>query len=266
VTSPPSADALDAFADELYRAWRDRAPVAPLRTRADLSLADAYAIQQGFLARRLAAGEAVVGKKIGVTSKAVQDMLGVDQPDFGQLLSGMVRQDGGVIGLADLIQPKAEAELAFRLKQDLVGPGVTAADVLRATEWVAPCIEVVDSRIVDWNIRIVDTVADNASCGVFVIGEAKASPLDVDLNLAGMVVEIDGEVVTTGAGAAVQHGPANAVAWLANTLGALGMPFRAGELILSGSQSVLLPVRAGMTFRCTVGGLGACSVRFEETA
>jgi 2-oxopent-4-enoate/cis-2-oxohex-4-enoate hydratase len=123
---------------------------------------------------------------------------------------------------------------------------------------------VVDSRVENWNIKIVDTVADNASCGVFVIGDAKASPLDVDLDMAGMVVEVDGELVATGCGMAVQHGPANAVAWLANTLGALGMPFRAGEVILSGSQSVLLPMRAGMEFRCTVGGLGSCSVRFVE--
>jgi 2-oxopent-4-enoate/cis-2-oxohex-4-enoate hydratase len=261
--SLPSA-VLDGFAAELFEAWRDGTTIAPLRSRAELSLADAYAIQQGFIQRRLDAGETVVGKKIGVTSKAVQDMLGVDQPDFGQLLSGMVIEDGGSIDVSSLIQPKAEAELAFKLKADLCGPGVTAADVIAATEWVAPCIEIVDSRIESWNIRIVDTVADNASCGVFVIGEAKASPLDVDLDLAGMVVEIDGEVVTTGCGAAVQHGPANAVAWLANTLGALGMPFRAGEVILSGSQSVLLPMRAGMEFRCTVGGLGSCSVRFVE--
>lgn len=264
MSTPLSSSVLDGFSAELYAAWRDGTTIAPLRSRADLSLSDAYAIQQGFIQRRLDAGETVVGKKIGVTSKAVQDMLGVDQPDFGQLLSGMVYEDGGVISTSGLIQPKAEAELAFKLKADLCGPGITAADVIAATEWVAPCIEVVDSRIESWNIRIVDTVADNASCGVFVIGNAKASPLDVDLDLAGMVVEIDGEVVTTGCGAAVQHGPANAVAWLANTLGALGLPFRAGEVILSGSQSVLLPMQAGMEFRCTVGGLGSCSVRFEE--
>lgn len=257
---------LDSYAEELFAAWRARAPVAPLREREDLTLADAYAIQRGFIRHRLEAGETVVGKKIGVTSKAVQDMLGVDQPDFGQLLSGMVVPDGGIIDTSGLIQPKAEAEVAFKLKRDLVGPGVTATDVLAATEWVAPCIEVVDSRIEGWNIRIVDTVADNASCGVFVLGATTASPFDVDLNMAGMVVRIDGEVVTTGCGLAVQHGPANAVAWLANTLGTLGMPLLAGEIILSGSQSVLLPVEAGMEVTCTMGGLGSCSVRFGEGA
>lgn len=251
----------DALSAALYEAWRTGSPIEPLRDRAPLTLDDAYRIQEGFVKRRIDAGETVVGKKIGVTSKAVQDMLGVDQPDFGQLLSGMVFADGATIDLGTLIQPKAEAELAFKLKDDLVGPGITAVDVLRATEWVAPCIEIVDSRIRDWNIRIVDTVADNASCGVFVLGEAHAHPLDVDLNLAGMVVRVDGEVVTTGAGAAVQHGPANAVAWLANTLGALGLPFRAGEVILSGSQSVLLPCVPG-TLTCTVGGLGSCTITF----
>lgn len=197
-----------------------------------------------------------------MTSKAVQNILGVDQPDFGQLLSGMVRPDGGELHLGGLIQPKSEVELAFVLSHDLSGPGVTAADVIAATAYVAPCIEIVDSRIRGWDIRIVDTVADNVSCGLFVVGDARAHPIDVDLELAGMVVEVDDEVVTTGAAAAVQGGPANAVARLANTLGRLGLPFRAGEVILSGSQSVLLPCASGTTFACTVGGLGSCSVRF----
>jgi len=257
---------LDKLSQELFSAWREGKTITALRRRAELSLADAYRIQQGFVERRLAAGETIVGKKIGVTSKAVQDLLGVRQPDFGQLTSGMVVADGAALDVGRLIQPKAEAELAFVLAEDLVGPGITAVDVLNATEYVAPCIELVDSRITDWDIRIVDTVADNASCGMYVIGEAKASPLDVDLNLAGTVVKVDGEVVTTGAGAAVQRGPANAVAWLANTLGALGLPFEKGEVILSGSQSVLLPVAAGQTLECIIGGLGACSVTFTNGA
>lgn len=251
----------DELADVLFTAFVSGVPVPNLRDRANLSLSDAYRIQERFLARRREAGETVVGKKIGVTSKAVQDMLGVDQPDFGQLLSGMVFHDGDTIDLGTLIQPKAEAELAFVLGEDLVGPGITAADVLRATAYVAPCIEIVDSRIQDWDINIIDTVADNASCGVFAVGRAQAHPLDVDLDLAGMVVEVDGEVVTTGCGAAVQHGPANAVAWLANTLGRLGLPFRRGEVILSGSQSILLPCKPG-TLRATVGGLGSCTLHF----
>ena len=257
-----SSDQLDAYGHELYQAWRDRRTITPLRDRGPLDLGDAYRIQQAFVQRRLDAGERIVGKKIGVTSKAVQDMLGVTQPDFGQLTSGMTVEDGGAIDLGTMIQPKAEAELAFVLERDLVGPGVTAVDVIAATAYVSPCIEIVDSRIESWNIRILDTVADNASCGVFVIGEAKAHPLDLDLNLAGTLFEVDGDLVNTGAGMAVQHGPANAVAWLANTLRAFGIPFRAGEIILSGSQSTLVPVEGPSTFTCTIGGLGACSVRF----
>ncbi|MCA9548764.1 MAG: fumarylacetoacetate hydrolase family protein [Myxococcales bacterium] len=255
---------LNALSEELFAAWQQQRTIAPLRNRAELTLDHAYRIQQGFVERRLAAGETIVGKKIGVTSKAVQDLLEVRQPDFGQLTSGMVVPDGGTLDVSKMIQPKAEAELAFVLGEDLVGPGITAVDVINATAWVAPCIELVDSRIQGWDIKIVDTVADNASCGMYVIGEAKASPLDVDLNLAGTVVKVDGEVVTTGAGAAVQSGPANAVAWLANTLGELGLPFRKGEVILSGSQSILLPVTAGQTLECIIGGLGACSVTFTN--
>jgi 2-oxopent-4-enoate/cis-2-oxohex-4-enoate hydratase len=253
---------LDGFSAELYDAWRTRTTIPPLRTRASLTLPDAYRISEGFVRRRIDAGETIVGKKIGVTSRAMQEMLGVDQPDFGQLTSGMWRPDGGTMNVAGMIAPRAEAEMAFVLSHDLVGPGLTAVDVLRATEYVSPCLEIVDSRITNWDIAIVDTVSDNASCGEFVIGSARAHPLDVDLNLAGMVVEVDGEVVTTGCGAAVQWGPANAVAWLANTLGALGIPFRAGEVILSGSQSVLIPAVVGSTVKCTIGGLGSCSITF----
>jgi 2-oxopent-4-enoate/cis-2-oxohex-4-enoate hydratase len=149
------------------------------------------------------------------------------------------------------------------LKHDLVGPGVTAMDVIRATDYVVPCFEIVDSRITDWKIKIQDTVADNASCGVFVLGKTHGDPRQLDITLAGMVLEKNGEVFSTAAGAAVQGSPANAVAWLANTLGALGIPFKAGEIILSGSQSALVPVTDGDQLTCTVGGLGSCQVKFS---
>ncbi len=161
-----------------------------------------------------------------------------------------------------MIAPKAEAEVAFVLKSDLMGPGVTAADVLRATDFVVPCFEIVDSRIRDWKIKIQDTVADNASCGVLTLGGVRRSPRQLDLALAGMVLEKNGEVISTSAGAAVQGSPVNAVAWLANTLGRLGIGLKAGEIILSGSQSPLIPVKAGDSLYCSVGGLGGTSVRF----
>jgi 2-oxopent-4-enoate/cis-2-oxohex-4-enoate hydratase len=148
------------------------------------------------------------------------------------------------------------------INRDLVGPGVTAADVLRATECVMPCFEIVDSRIKDWKIKIQDTVADNASCGVLTLSGVRRSPRHVDLALAGMVLEKNGEVISTSCGVSVQGSPVNAVAWLANTLGRLGIALKAGEVILSGSQSPLVPVQAGDSLHCSVGGLGSTSVRF----
>nr|MBL8455307.1 2-oxopent-4-enoate hydratase [Zoogloeaceae bacterium] len=255
---------IDRLGDELYEAWRERRVLRPLIEREpDITIADAYRIQERFVARRVATGETIVGKKIGATSKPVQDFLGVYQPDFGMLTSGMVYQEGDTIDLGALIQPKAEAELAFVLKDDLKGPGVTAMDVIHATDYVLPCFEIVDSRIADWKIKIQDTVADNASCGVYVLGKTKGDPRRLDITLAGMVLEKNGELFSTGVGAAVQGSPANAVAWLANTLGELGIPFKAGEVILSGSQSTLVPVVDGDELVCTVGGLGSCRVRFS---
>lgn len=252
------------YGEELYQAWLSRRPVQPLIKREpEITIEDAYRIQEAFVARRVAAGETIVGKKIGATSLAVQEMLGVYQPDFGMLLSGMVYQEGDTIDLSQLIQPKAEAELAFVLKEDLKGPGITAMDVIRATDYVLPCFEIVDSRISDWKLKIQDTVADNASCGVYVLGKTKGDPRKLDITLAGMVLEKNGELFSTGVGAAVQGSPANAVAWLANTLGALGIPFKAGEVILSGSQSTLVPVADGDELVCTVGGLGSCRVSFS---
>lgn len=251
------------YGEELFRAWQSCTPVAPLTEREPaITIEDAYRIQLDILRRRVAAGETIVGKKIGLTSQAVQQMLGVFQPDFGQLTSGMVYQEGEPIDLGGLIQPKAEAELAFVLKADLQGPGITAADVIDATDHVLPCFEIVDSRVRDWKIRIQDTIADNASCGVFVLGQTKGDPRQFDMAAAEMRLNKNGQRHSTSTGAAVQGSPANAVAWLANTLGELGIPFRAGEVILSGSQSPLVPVVGGDELVCSVGGLGSCRVRF----
>ncbi len=254
---------IQQYGDELYNALLTREAVAPLTDREPgITIADAYQIQLRMIQRRLDAGEDVVGKKIGVTSKVVMDMLKVNQPDFGHLLSGMVYSEGEPISCATMIAPKAEAEVAFILARDLTGPGVTAADVLRATDCVMPCFEIVDSRIRDWKIKIQDTIADNASCGVLTLGGVRKSPRQLDLALAGMVLEKNGDIISTSAGASVQGSPVNAVAWLANTLGALGITLKAGDIILSGSQSPLVPVVAGDSLYCSVGGLGGTSVRF----
>ncbi|ART46900.1 2-oxopent-4-enoate hydratase [Acidovorax carolinensis] len=254
---------IQQLGDELFDALQGRKTLAPLTSRhPGITIDDAYAIQQRMLARRLAAGERVVGKKIGVTSAAVMNMLGVFQPDFGWLTDGMVYNEGEAIPSSTLIQPKAEGEIAFVLKKTLKGPGVTAADVLAATEGVMACFEIVDSRIQDWKIKIQDTVADNASCGVFVLGDRLVDPRDVDLATVGMVLEKNGDIVATGAGAAALGHPANAVAWLANTLGAHGIALEAGEVVLSGSLGIMVPVTAGDNLRVAMGGIGGCSVRF----
>ena len=254
---------LQRYGDELHRALVQREPVDPITSReSGITIEDAYQIQLRMVAHRIGAGDRVVGAKIGITSKAVMDMLGVNRPDFGHLLSSMVVNEGEPVETAKLIAPRAEAEVAFVLSRDLTGPGVTAADVLRATDCVLPCFEIVDSRIRDWKIKIQDTIADNASCGVFLLGGTRKSPRQLDLALAGMVLEKNGEVVSTSAGASVQGSPVNAVAWLANTLGRLGLGLKAGDVILSGSQSPLFPVKAGDSLHCSVGGLGSTSVRF----
>jgi 2-oxopent-4-enoate/cis-2-oxohex-4-enoate hydratase len=249
--------------EELYRALRGAQTVAPLIERdASLTIDDAYAISLNFLERRLSDGERVVGKKIGVTSKAVQDMLGVHQPDFGFLTDWMHVEGDIEIASKRLIAPRAEAEIAFILREGLKGPGITAEQVVAATETFAPCFEIVDSRITDWKIAIVDTVADNASCGVFVLGDARADPLAHDLPNLRVTVTKNGAPLSEGLGSAVQGDPAQAVAWLANTLGQYGVSLDAGDIILSGSLVPLEPAAAGDVFEMTLHGVGTCTARF----
>ena len=255
---------ISEYGDALYAALRSGQTLAPLTDREpDITVEDAYRISQRFLQCRLDAGERVVGKKIGVTSKPVQDMLGVFQPDFGFLTNTMECPDGADIPIAgQLIQPRAEGEIAFRLKKDLQGPGVTEQDVLDATATIMPCFEIVDSRIDDWKIKIQDTVADNASCGVYVFGRNEVDPRDLDLPSLKMTIYKNGEFLAEGLGSAVQGNPLTAVAWLANTLGEFGIPFKAGEVILSGSLAPLIPVVAGDEMSLEIEGIGDCRCRF----
>ena len=252
------------YGDALYDSLRNRTTIDPITEQEpNITIDDAYQISLQLMQRRLDDGEKIIGKKIGVTSKAVQNMLGVHQPDFGFLTDRMVCENAGEIAISkEMIQAKAEGEIAFILKEDLAGPGVTNADVLRATEYVMPCFEIVDSRIKDWKIKIQDTIADNASCGMFVLGDQKVSPDKVDLVTCGMVHEKNGEVIATGAGAAALGSPVNCVAWLANTLGEYGIKLEAGEIILSGSLVPLHAVVPGDSMKLSVGGIGGASVRF----
>lgn len=253
----------EKYGAELFAALREQRTVPPLIERdASLTIDDAYQISLDFLGRRRAEGERVVGKKIGVTSRAVQDMLGVHQPDFG-FLTDWMHVDGDIsVAGKKLIQPRAEAEIAFILRDGLKGPGVTVEDVLAATEAIAPCFEIVDSRIDDWKIGIIDTVADNASCGVFVLGETRADPRDHDLPKLKVTVRKNGAPLSEGLGSAVQGHPAQAVAWLANTLGTYGVTLDAGDIILSGSLVPLEGAVAGDVFEMELHGIGGCTARF----
>jgi 2-oxopent-4-enoate/cis-2-oxohex-4-enoate hydratase len=259
-----NSDLILSLGDELYTALSDRTTVRPLTERyPDITINDSYQISKRMNERRVASGEHIIGKKIGLTSKAVQNMLGVGEPDFGLLTNTMAYSEGQEMPISEkLIQPRAEGEVAFILKKDLLGPGITAAEVITATECVMPCFEVVDSRVENWQIKIQDTVADNASCGLFLLGDKAVSPRSVDLSTVGMVVEKNGSIISTGAGAAALGSPVNCVMWLANTLGEFGIPLKAGEVILSGSLVPLEPVQAGDFMTVSIGGIGRASVRF----
>jgi 2-oxopent-4-enoate/cis-2-oxohex-4-enoate hydratase len=258
-----------ALSAELYNALRARTTLVPFTTRfPEITIDDAYKISLGFLDRRLKDGEKIVGKKIGVTSKPVQDMLNVREPDFGFLTDVMDVPDGGTVKIADsLIQPRAEAEITFILNKEIKGPGVTMDDVLNATAAIAPCFEIVDSRIGDWKIKIQDTVADNASCGVYVIGKTRIDPRQHDLAALKVDVTKNGKPLSSGVGAAVQGSPLAAVAWLANTLGRYGVALSAGDVVLSGSLVPLEPAKAGDSFHMTLSGggaeLGTAAIRFS---
>ena len=253
---------LDKLGDRLFDALRSGQSIAPLTDSNVLSIDDAYTISLRMLNRRLDDGEIIIGKKIGVTSDAVMSMLDVDQPDFGFLTDAMFVKDN-IVDVSNMILPRAEAEIAFRLKSDLKGPGITERDVLAATQSVAACFEVVDSRIKDWKIKIYDTIADNASCGVFVLGGEEFDPNEVDLENCKAVVTKNGDYLSEGIGAATLGSPLKAVAWLANTLGERGIPFRAGEIILSGSLVPLETVVAGDEMYVEIDGLGSCQVTFR---
>lgn len=263
------AEMIEALAEKLWRAEADRAPIAPLPD--DLTIEDAYAIQNVTLARRRTQGlhgkaARLVGRKVGITSKAVQDWLKVNEPDFGFLLDDMEVKDGSVCKRDELCQPRIEGEIAFVLKRELPGcfqvGGVTNVDVVAATDFVLPALEIIDSRVLDWKITYRDTVADNASSARYVVGTQPARLDGVDLRLAGMSLKKNGRVASTGAGAACLDNPATAVAWLANTLCRLGAPLRPGDLVLSGSLGPVLPVEKGDFFELEVAHVGRCAVRF----
>jgi len=252
-------------AEALWQAERNATPCDPIHEHLkDGDLDAAYAVQQVNIERRLAQGGRLIGRKIGLTAKAVQAQMGVDQPDFGTLLSDMIVGDGGTIPADRVLQPKVEAEIAFILGDDLDVAQPNAADVLRATAFVAPAIEIVDSRIADWKITLLDTIADNASSGLLVLGSPTRSPLGFDFTGCRMEMTLNGETVSTGIGAACMGSPVAAVAWLAERMRDNGTPLLAGQIILSGALGPMARVTGEATVRASIDGLGHVSVTFAE--
>jgi 2-keto-4-pentenoate hydratase len=252
------------FAGQLAQAEATKVGIDPLIVSdPELTVHEAYYIQLENIKKKLEAGQKIVGKKIGLTSVAVQKMLGVDEPDYGHLLDTMVVENGGTIDTKDMLQPKVEGEIAFILKQDLKGPNVTAVDVIQATDYVVPALEIVDSRIQDWKISLRDTVSDNASSGLYVLGGKPTKLEDIDLELVGMALYQNGEVANTGVGAAALGNPATCVAWLANRLADYDITLKAGEVILSGALSGMVVAKPGDNFTARFAHLGQVSVNFK---
>ncbi|MCM3592531.1 fumarylacetoacetate hydrolase family protein [Brevibacillus borstelensis] len=253
------------LADHLAEAERSGLAVEPItKIEPEISVEDAYRVQLLTVGRKVNADDVITGKKIGLTSLAMQTLLGVDQPDYGHLLDSMAVENHGHISCKKVLQPKVEAEIAFFLKRDLKGPRVTALDVMLATEYVVPALEVVDSRIADWKIKLEDTVADNASSGFYVLGGRPGKPDQIDLVMAGMVLYKNGEVMNTGVGAAALGNPAVCVAWLANKLAEFDIPLKAGEVILSGALSAAIAAEPGDSFRARIAHLGEVGIRFTS--
>jgi len=255
------ANAVAAIADRLFEAEISGVAVAPVAGEAGAGQVDmAYAIQAHNTKRALDSGRRLVGRKIGLTSPAVQTQLGVDQPDFGMLFADNVIGTGGDAPWRRFIQPRVEAEIAFVFERDLDVPDCTPSELVSAIAYCLPAVEIVDSRITDWKISIVDTIADNASSGMFVLGSAPVRLADVDLRLCGMVLERNGAPVSFGVGAACLGHPLNATLWLARKVAALGYPLRAGDVVLSGALGPMIPAASGDRIVADIGGVG--SVRF----
>jgi len=254
-------------ADLLAEATRTGVACPPVRELLDGGdLETAYAVQQLNVRRGVDAGRRVVGRKIGLTSPSVQRQLGVDQPDFGALFADMAVPDGGEVSVGRLLQPKVEAEVALVLGRDLPERECTVVDVLRAVDFALPALEIVDSRVRNWDISLVDTVADNASCGLYVLGATPVPLTAVDLRTVTMTMSRGGETISEGTGADCLGSPLTAAVWLASALAERGDPLRAGDLVLTGALGPMTPAAPGDAFEAHISGLGSVRVRFAEEA
>ncbi|MDN0076597.1 2-keto-4-pentenoate hydratase [Crenobacter sp. SG2303] len=254
---------LECAAASLAEARRNRQPCARISETFNISsLQDAYAVQEINTRDALVAGRRLTGRKIGLTSKAVQQQLGVDQPDFGMLFADMEVLDGGEIDCVRLIQPKAEGEIAFVLGRDLPNPDTSLNELLLAVEYLLPALEIVDSAIADWNITLVDTVADNASSALYVLGKQPTRLSGLDLSLEGMLLQKNSAQAAIGVGAACLGNPLDACLWLARAMAAYGRPLQAGDVLLSGALGPMTPVVAGDRLHLRLTRLGEVSCRF----
>ena len=251
------------YADKLWEAEQERRQITRLTDEVpDMTVEDAYRIQLLNAKRRLDRGERLIGMKIGLTSQAMQKMLNVDVPDYGHLFDSMLLTNGQVCHVDQLIQPRAEGEISFCLQKTLKGPGVTVADVYEATKYVVPSIEIVDSRIQDWKIKLQDTVADNGSSARLMVGSAMTPIERVDMKLTGMVMEKNGELINSGCAAEVWGNPAAAVAALANMLSDFGIELKAGSIVMAGALTGMIPVEAGDVVTASFHGMGSVTVKF----
>jgi 2-keto-4-pentenoate hydratase len=254
----------DELAADLAEAERSRKPIAPLTVVCpDIDVVDAYEIQLINIRQRVAEGARVVGHKVGLSSLAMQQMMGIDEPDYGHLLDEMQVFEDRPVKAANYIYPRVEVELGFILAADLPGADCTEDDVLAATEAVVPSIELIDTRIADWKIASCDTIADNGSSAGFVLGEARVSPADVDITGIDVVLTRNDEMVAKGCTDAVLGNPATAVAWLARMVESFGVRLRAGHIVLPGSCTRAIDARPGDKFVAEFGGLGSVRLTFE---
>ena len=254
---------IESVAAKLRGAAESGKPIAPIREElASGGVAAAYAVQNANTEHALKQGRRLVGRKIGLTSKSVQKQLGVDSPDFGMLFADMAFNDAEEVALGKVMQPKVEAEVAFVLEKDVTHEQATLPDLVSAVAYALPAIEIVGSRIANWDIKLLDTVADNASAGLFVLG-AEPRKLDgLDLRLCGMVMELKGEAASVGAGAACLGHPLNAALWLARTMVEVGRPLKAGDVVMSGALGPMVAVKPGDVIDTRINGLGSVRAAF----
>lgn len=264
MTTRMTFEEMQEIASTLHIAEKTGNPIKKISSKfADMTMEDAYKIQELGTGLRVGEGMHIIGRKIGITSKGMQHQLNATTPDYGCLLSDMLLREGEPCMMSGLISPRIEGEIAFVLDHDLKGPDVTIADVYNSTAWVFPCFEVCDTRIENWDVTVLDTISDNAGGSKFVMGSAPKRLSEINPKLIGMLVEKNGEAIDSAAGAEVMGNPVASVAWLANKLSEFDISLKAGDIILSGAFLSAIPAVAGDVFTLSLDGFPSLNLRFE---